>query len=202
MFYKQFNLIAMKMFFLITSSILLLLGFFQVKTARSSGRTEQHQYTVLQAFGDFEVRQYSPGVFARTRVNSSKGSSAAFRVLASYIFGGNQGQQQIAMTAPVAMHVDQGLVMEFMMPSAYTLEELPSPKGQAIELYRKPSLKMAAIHFGGRATDSKIREKSRQLEAFLRRENISHSGKFIYLGYNPPWQLLNRRNEIVVEITE
>jgi hypothetical protein len=31
-------------------------------------------------------------------------------------------------------------------------------------------------------------------------EGISHTDNFIYLGYNPPYQLINRLNEVVVEV--
>lgn len=175
----------------------------QVKTARSAERTEQYPYSVIKSYKDFEIRQYERAVFARTRVSAStirSGSSSAFRTLASYIFGGNERGESIAMTSPVAMRQNNGLEMEFMMPSKYTLESLPAPNRQDIEFYEKPEVVMAAISFGGWASDAKIAEMTNMLRAMLEKEGIKHNGQFIYMGYNPPYQVINRRNEIVVEV--
>lgn len=175
----------------------------QVKTARSAGRTEQYPYKVLETYNEFEIRQYERAIFARTRVPASgyrSGSSEAFRTLASYIFGGNERNESIAMTSPVAMRQDQGLEMEFMMPSKYSLESLPAPSRQDIEFYEKPEMVMAAISFKGWASDAKIAEMTAILRTLLQQQGITHTGNFIYLGYNPPYQIINRRNEIVVEI--
>jgi hypothetical protein len=30
--------------------------------------------------------------------------------------------------------------------------------------------------------------------------NLQHNNHFSYLGYNPPYEMINRRNEIVVEL--
>ena len=175
----------------------------QVKTARSAERTEQYPYSVIKTYRDFEIRQYERAIFARTRVDAStirSGSSAAFRTLASYIFGGNERSESIAMTSPVAMRQNEGVEMEFMMPSKYTIESLPAPNRQDIEFYEKPEVVMAAISFSGWASDAKIAQMTNTLKAMLEKEGINHTGQFIYLGYNPPYQVINRRNEIVVEI--
>ena len=37
-------------------------------------------------------------------------------------------------------------------------------------------------------------------KASLDSKGIKHKGNFSYLGYNPPFQLINRTNEVVVEI--
>lgn len=193
----------MKAFLIITIGIAMVIIAAQVKTARSAERTEQYPYSVIKTYRDFEVRQYERAIFARTRVDAStyrSGSSAAFRTLASYIFGGNERNESIAMTSPVAMQRGQGLEMEFMMPSKYTIESLPAPNRQDIEFYEKPEMVMAAIKFSGWASDAKIAEMTETLKALLKKEGIAHSGKFIYLGYNPPYQVINRRNEIVVEV--
>jgi hypothetical protein len=193
----------MKAFLIITIGIAMVIIAAQVKTARSAERTEQYPYSVIKTYRDFEVRQYERAIFARTRVDAStyrSGSSAAFRTLASYIFGGNERNENIAMTSPVAMQRGQGLEMEFMMPSKYTIESLPAPNRQDIEFYEKPEVVMAAISFKGWASDAKIAEMTETLKGLLAKEGIAHTGNFIYLGYNPPYQVINRRNEIVVEI--
>jgi len=193
----------MKAFIVLTIGVAMVVLAAQIKTARSAERIEQYPYSVIKTYGDFEIRQYERAIFARTKVDAStyrSGSSEAFRTLASYIFGGNERNESISMTSPVAMRNDQGLEMEFMMPSKYTIESLPTPNRKGIEFYEKPEAVMAAITFKGWASDAKIAEMTETLKGLLAKEGIAHNGNFIYLGYNPPYQVINRRNEIVVEI--
>lgn len=73
--------------------------------------TEEPPYDVVEKLGEVEIRSYAAVVLAETEVEGTFGevSSAAFRRLAGYIFGGNRvrgaaGEKtKIAMTAPVGM---------------------------------------------------------------------------------------------------
>ncbi|MFM7399863.1 MAG: heme-binding protein, partial [Bacteroidota bacterium] len=42
---------------------------------------------------------------------------------------------------------------------------------------------------------------SERLRKALEKQGIQYAGNFRYLGYNPPFQLIGRRNEIMVHIT-
>lgn len=164
---------------------------------------EEYPYSILRELSGFEIRQYEQAIFARTYIDAEtyrSGSGNGFRTLASYIFGGNERNESIAMTAPVAMAWEEGMVMEFMMPSQYTLETLPKPNRPNIELYQKPEVIMAGLTFGGWANDRKIAQKIEELSALLEQANIRHTGNFQYFGYSSPYQIINRRNDIVVEI--
>ena len=44
--------------------------------------------------------------------------------------------------------------------------------------------------------------KQRQPDISLAKEKLQHTNKFTYLGYNPPYELFNRRNEVVVYTTQ
>ena len=59
-----------------------------------------------------------------------------FRRLARYIFGANHARQKIAMTAPVAQRRegDGGWVIRFFMPAKWTLDTLPGPDDERVEL--------------------------------------------------------------------
>ncbi len=73
--------------------------------------TEEPPYEVVEKLGEAEIRSYAAVVYAETEVEGTfEGvSSAAFRRLAGYIFGGNRvrgaaGEKtKIEMTAPVGM---------------------------------------------------------------------------------------------------
>ncbi len=195
----------MKTTIIITISLLAILAVSRLLAAERSSGIEEYPYTVLESFPGFEVRLYEKAIFARTYVDAETyraGSGNGFRTLASYIFGGNKRNEGIAMTAPVAMRWDEGMVMEFMMPSKYTLETLPVPNRSDIELYEKPEVVMAGLSFGGWANDRKISNKIEELSNYLEKHGIRHTGQFQFFGYSSPYQVINRRNDIVVQVLD
>ena len=103
-------------------------------------QTEQPKFKILSKHDDIEIRNYDPAVYAPVTIPSnSKEQSSSFRILAGYIFGGNDKNQKIAMTAPVHMHkneVDgnQSLTMRFVMPEKYRIEDLSIPNDKRIEI--------------------------------------------------------------------
>jgi hypothetical protein len=189
---------------LITLTVLIsLLGAAQWYMSETGSKIEQYDYEIIKTFDDFEIRKYKPAIFSSVQLNAStysETSSKGFRQLAGYIFGDNEKEQKIAMTSPVAMEIDSTTKMMFMVPSKYSIEELPKPNNQNIRFERHESKYMAAIRFGGWANDERIAKYERKLAEALQRENITAKGKFMYFGYNPPYEFVNRRNEVVVEI--
>ncbi len=127
--------------------------------------------------------------------------SSGFRQLAGYIFGGNEANTQIAMTSPVHMDIDaSSSTMSFVMPAEYDTTNLPKPNNAGVKIETSPEEYVAAITFGGFASDSDIKKYSEQLAKALKKADISHDGNFRFLGYNPPFQLVDRTNEIIVRI--
>jgi hypothetical protein len=185
--------------------ILALVVVTQFLIARSTDSTEQQRYSVLYTDGDFEIRRYPEALMASvdSRDTSLRGSANRnFRRLAGYIFGGNQSGQKIAMTAPVHMeNADSGSVMSFVMPSSMQSKDLPVPNDPGIVFHTAPEQIVAVIRFSGFASDDDIREKSVLLEEWLSTKGLSPQSAFKYLGYNPPYQIVNRRNEVAVEIS-
>jgi len=60
-------------------------------------------------------------------------SSAGFRKLASFIFGRNIANKNIAMTTPVHMDInDSQSSRSFVMPSTYNKDNLPNPNDSSI----------------------------------------------------------------------
>lgn len=177
----------------------------QAFVMRSTSDTEQHKYEVLQSFEGFEVRRYEAAVFTSVILPAGsyrQNSGSGFRVLAGYIFGGNERNESIAMTSPVVMEMGEAQKMKFMVPSAYRPDDLPTPNDPNIVFEEEPARIMAAIQFGGWADDDKIAEHRAKLEKLLADAGLRHTGEFNYLGYNPPYEVVNRRNEVVVELID
>jgi hypothetical protein len=127
--------------------------------------------------------------------------SSGFSKLAGYIFGGNKDKKQIAMTTPVHMNIgDSSSTMAFVMPATYSKDNLPLPNNSAVTIHETADEYVAAITFGGFASNEEIKKQSLLLENALKEKHIVYYGPFRFLGYNPPFQLLNRRNEIIVRI--
>jgi len=90
--------------------------------------------------------------------------------------------------------------MMFMVPKKYKKESLPQPNQSQIEFREEPAKVVAAITFGGWADDERIAEYKQKLITALDKEGIAYTNKFYLLGYNPPFELVNRRNEVIVEL--
>ena len=161
---------------------------------------EEPKFELLMNIDGIEIRRYEPSIQAYTVMPGY--SSGGFRRLAGYIFGGNEQEQSIAMTAPVqeTMSGNDG-EMAFTMPSEYGMADLPNPENQNVELRNVPERTVAVIVFSGRASNSKAETQWQELSAKLSVEGIKVTGEPLLNQYNPPWTLpFLRRNEVMVEI--
>ena len=164
---------------------------------------ETPKYKVVKTYDSFEIREYDSMILAQTVIQETsikKSGNTGFRKVAGYIFGGNRNNQQIAMTAPVIMEVGDNTKMSFVMPSQYKMEDLPQPNSSEVKLIKAAPKKIAVLTFSGFASDDKINRKKELLREALKKEQISVKGNFSYLGYNAPWDLFGRRNEVAVEV--
>lgn len=183
--------------------ILAIFVFVQAYVTQSTNNTEQQEYEVIETDRKFEIRYYPSATMASVDVNGTyrNSSGSGFQVLAGYIFGSNDEDKKIAMTAPVHMKEgDAGFAMSFVMPSGYDTSNLPTPDNSNIRIHESIPAYTASIRFGGFASDEDIEINKQQLIEYLDEKEISYSGPFTYLGYNPPYQMTNRRNEIMVKI--
>jgi hypothetical protein len=95
---------------------------------------------------------------------------------------------------------DSASTMSFVMPSKYDEQSLPKPNDSRVKLEKSQAEYVAVLKFGGYANDEKIARYSEKLSTALEKKGISYSGNFRYLGYNPPYQFIGRKNEIIVTI--
>ncbi|MFN5345056.1 MAG: SOUL family heme-binding protein, partial [Bacteroidota bacterium] len=88
----------------------------------------------------------------------------------------------------------------FVMPSEYSLDKLPRPADTRVELHESPAVYMAAIEFSGYANDQKIKQNADQLSQNLIKKGIKKKGSPNNLGYNAPYEIIGRKNEVVIAI--
>lgn len=194
----------MKSLFIVISVLTVIFIIFQSFISMGTNNTEKQPYTVLKTDGEMEIRLY-PSVTMATIQSTAKNyrelSGNGFRKIAGYIFGNNASGEKIAMTTPVHMDFQEsGSSMAFVMPSGYDETNLPKPNDPAVKIKKTDVEHAAALRFGGFATDETISRNMKKLEELLNQKGIITKGHFRYLGYNPPYQLVGRRNEIIVSI--
>jgi hypothetical protein len=182
-------------------AIILIAGVYTFTIAK----TETQKYNVLFSEDNFEIRFYPEAILATVKMNESNGNSrnSGFGVLAGYIFGGNNESTQIAMTSPVRMSTgNNSNQMSFVLPSEMEFEKLPTPNDPKIVLHKSTPMHTASFRFGGYANDSEISGHKKKLNELLAQLNIKHTGNFEFLGYNSPYDPINRRNEVQVELVD
>lgn len=189
-------------------------------------KTPEPNWTSIRKDGDIEIRTYDPMIVAEVTTKGERydAINAGFRVLAGYIFGGNQGENKLAMTAPVIQQPqqDDGQKLEmtapviqqstnaknewkvgFVMPAEYTLDSLPIPNDRRIKFVTMPSQQKAVIRFTGLNTDKNLEEHQSELVNWMAKNNLKSMGQPVYAFYNPPWTpFFMRRNEIMFDIAE
>jgi hypothetical protein len=167
-------------------------------------KTEKQAYRVVKKEAGFEIRFYPSATMATVyskATNYKSVSSSGFSKLAKFIFGGNQQNESISMTAPVIMRItEKGSSMSFVMPQKYNEKTLPTPNDTQIEIKKSEPSYFAAISFSGYANDEKIATYRDQLAAMLKAKNIVKKDGFYFLGYNAPFQFIGRTNEVIIPI--
>ena len=194
----------MKTFIVVTAIAIVIIVVFQSFTLMSTNKTEEQKYTVILKDQDFEIRFYPSATVATINSNAKtykELSGPGFRKLAGYIFGGNETNTSIAMTSPVHMDINDSVSsMSFVMPSSYNQENLPKPNNPNVIIQKTADEYVAVIQFGGYASDKDMISYAEKLQGILKEKGITSYGHARYLGYNPPFQIVNRKNEIIVSV--
>jgi len=175
----------------------------QIFALKSQKNIETYSYVVNKEYDQFEVRRYEATLFSSVKLSGTtykETSSEGFSVLAGYIFGNNERSEKIAMTSPVAMTLEDSSTMLFMVPNKFNKETLPQPNESKIKFHNEPAKTVAAIQFKGWASDKKIENYKQKLIAALDKEGLSYTDRFYFFGYNAPYEVFNRKNEVIVEL--
>jgi hypothetical protein len=180
---------------------------------------EEPKFVVESKNDTYEIRKYEPVIVAETVIDAGfeDAGNQAFKLLADFIFGNNQSQKKISMTAPVTQkEVSQkismtapvsqvktqgGYLVQFTMPSEFTLETLPKPNNERVKIKMLSAKRVAVIRYSGRWTESNYSEHLEELKKALSKDNIKTVGEPILSRYDPPFMLwFLRRNEIWLEL--
>ena len=162
---------------------------------------EGDNYIVIERIDDVDIREYKKLIYASYTPKNVSERNNSFRNVAGYIFGDNENQEKIDMTAPVVIKLHNKNEMAFIMPKEYTLENLPKPTNKDIEIYTESANIKACIKYSGYSSKDIEERKIKRLKDQLNKYNIDHNNDFEVLVYNSPYQFLKRKNEIVVSIS-
>lgn len=180
--------------------------------------TETLKYDLIKKASHVELRQYPAHIKAEVEVAGltyQKAIYQGFSILAGFIFGDNIESKKIAMTSPVqvsnpkkiemtkpvTVRGDGTFTVAFIMPDKYTLETLPQPKDQRINLTEINTEVMAALRFSGYFSENKVRKAKQRLIGWIAQEGLEVQGDFIVARYNPPWvPWFLARNEVMIKI--
>ena len=166
---------------------------------------EEPAYEILQKYRGFEVRKYVDTIQARVSTDGMNyGESARpFRRIAGYIFGGNERQQSIAMTAPVHMwESGNESLMAFTMPSEHKMKDLPKPNDSGVELLHVEGEVVAVLKFSGLSRPGKSLRLQKKLRKLAESDGLTPCCSAKLAVYDNPMSTLPfmRRNEIHLPI--
>ncbi len=177
---------------------------FQSFIAVNALKTEKQKFRVVFKDAELEIRFYPAATMATIYSDATNYKGVAnngFRKLARFIFGGNQENKGISMTAPVRMNMsEKGSEMSFVMPGKYDEHNLPKPNDASIHIHQSQPQYAAVIQFSGYANDEKIATYKNKLTAILNERKIKIVGTYNFLGYNAPYQFVGRTNEISIPV--
>ena len=165
-------------------------------------------FEVLESNEKYEKRRYVEGVWASTRVETylyAVASPMGFRRLFDYIDEGNELGLKIPMTSPVKIHMEpscgafckQNFTVSFFMPKDWQ-DDPPKPLSSDIFIETTEAVTVYVKSAGGyRMDDITVANMAHSLA-----EDLEADGKqfdadsFVFAGYDPPFRLRHRHNEV------
>lgn len=187
----------------------------QAQTYKGS---ETPAYSVDLSDGAIEVRAYASHIMAEVTVSGDRSGAInrGFRLLAGYIFGGNETKAKVAMTSPVVQTPSEQIAMtspvvqsgqgdewvvQFMMPQSYTMATLPVPKDDRVRFVTTKPERQAVIRFSGLAGEAALKAQEQALRDWAAAKGMKLTAGPRYYFYDSPMTLpWNRRNEVAFSV--
>ncbi len=172
----------------------------------TSSKYKEPSYTLIKKLDKIEFREYDENIIIKTSKSNANGeaNNSLFRILASYIFGGNKKNEKIPMTAPViTTNIDNNHEMIFFILNKNTSEDLPIPNSTKIQIDNLNLNKTISISFGMWATKKRIKYYKKLLDKYIFENSINIKPNLMVAQYNSPWVVPPfRRNELIYQIKE
>ncbi|CAL1529090.1 unnamed protein product [Lymnaea stagnalis] len=167
---------------------------------------QKPEHSLILKEEKFEIRKYPAAKWVSTAVKGMShkdASSEAFRRLFKYIQGENEKKVTIEMTVPVTIKVEPGegpacettFTESFYIPVEHQ-ENPPAPTNTNVFIETRPELTVYVGTFGGFGDDEKWIYHGKLLSDAIGDETKFHSDYYYTVGYDAPFKLIGRTNEI------
>lgn len=168
------------------------------------------EFELVNTTNEYEERHYKEAKWASTEVKSlfyTTAVTTGFKRLFDYISGSNEDAVKINMTAPVRVHVSAGegpfckssFKVSFFVPFDHQ-DEPPTPTNADVFIENIPAATYYVTSFGGFVLEPLLVSKANAFFEKLKADDLDvEVGPFFSAGYDPPFRLTNRHNEIWVK---
>lgn len=192
----------MKTIVIFLISVLLILVSWQIYGAYFTKSTSKMDPLLLGVKDGVSFKKYLKYKKASVSIEDISSSNEKFGILANYIFGNNKDQIQIPMTSPVVYELESSSSFSFVMPESWLGKELPKPMNKNIFFSTVENQYLAVLEFGGYAKQEICERKHEELRQVLQSFGIQIGAAYSVAVYQAPYQVLNRKNEIWIELSE
>ena len=189
----------------------LIIALFIIIYTNISMALEEPKYQILKSNNNYEIREYNDRLAVEVTYSNE---DSGFRYLFNYISGENTTSEKVSMTIPVTQSVkidmtapvtqskkDGKLVMQFYLPSKFTINTAPKPTNPKVSLIVLEGDIYAVIKYSGRATDKNFQKHYKELKEYLIKDSINFVEPAIKSTFDGPFTLpILRRNEVMMKI--
>ena len=189
----------------------LIIALFIIIYTNISMALEEPKYQILKSNNNYEIREYNDRLAVEVTYSNE---DSGFRYLFNYISGENTTSEKVSMTVPVTQSVkidmtapvtqskkDGKLVMQFYLPSKFTINTAPKPTNPKVSLIVLEGDIYAVIKYSGRATDKNFQKHYKELKEYLIKDSINFVEPAIKSTFDGPFTLpILRRNEVMMKI--
>ncbi|XP_069810612.1 heme-binding protein 2-like [Dendropsophus ebraccatus] len=167
------------------------------------GDNDCPKYQVVNQYEGFELRQYDASRWVTTDMEQDMfgfGMVKSFRRLFKYINGSNAEGLNIKMTVPVLINVPLKTPTVKSSMSFYISNEVenpPQPTDPEVYLENFPPFSVYVKPFGGYAVGFIYSSQAKALAKDLKAHDLDFNDAYVVrAGYNDPFTLFNRHNEV------
>ena len=189
----------------------LIILFFTIINTEITMALEEPKYEIIKSNKDYEIRKYNNRLAIQTEYSYE---NSGFRYLFNYISGENNMSEKVSMTVPVTQSVkidmtspvtqfnkNGKMVMQFYLPSKFTLENAPKPTNSRVNLVTMEGGHFAVLKYSGSSSDKNYLKKLNKLKNSLIKDKIELLDSGTKATFNGPFTLpILRRNEAMIEI--